>query len=105
LVLIINNASYEDPTVDLTVRIDDTEVASGPVDVVGGHHWCYFPTKVPPGRHVITVAADTNAEPLRKRFSLPERGPRYGLITYWQRYKKDPLYLQWQFMSEQPMFG
>jgi hypothetical protein len=103
-VVIVSNQSYEDPTVNLTVCIDGTELLSQPFEVENQHMWWNFPTRVPLGRHVVRVMADTNAEPLRKQLTLPEKGRRYALVEYWEGGKKERPYFTWRLLAREPAF-
>ncbi len=102
--LFISNQSTDDPTVELTLSIDGTVLASGAFDVEGQHNWCEFPAKVSPGRHVVTVVADRGVE-LREHFAVPKKGRRYAVIHYWNSAPIERGNFTWEFGSRQPMFG
>jgi hypothetical protein len=95
----VSNQSFKDDPVVLNVSIDGAEVIAQPFEVEGQHNWILFPLQVPPGRHILSVISETGVR-MRKHFTLPESGPRYAVVDYWNYSDAAGRHITWHIQSD-----
>ena len=104
-ILTVTNQSFENPTVDMEVFIDDKRYVAGAFQVDGQHRWYGFALSIPPGDHRV-VARSEHGERHEEMIELPEEGVRYGVLSYWGQSQSgggQPFTLA--FQAEPPVFG
>ena len=102
--LYVSNQSFEDPTVRITITIDDQVVVDQDFDVEGQHNWITFTPDIAPGDHTLKAISDTGAE-LIVDFTLPDGEPRWAVVDYWYYPEEDPRNFTFD-ISDQPIgFG
>lgn len=102
--LYVSNQSFEDPTVAITISIDDVVVVDENFDVEGQHNWISFEPDIPPGEHVLHAVSDTGAE-FTSDFTIPEGEPRWAVIDYWFYPDEGPRNFTFSISDEPIAFG
>lgn len=100
VVLWVSNQSFDDESVQITIKIDGRTVVDQGFDVEGQHNWIKFPLAADPGSHEFTVTSNTGAR-LVDKLLVPETGLRYGLVDYWWERQGGGRYFDFQ-TSDQP---
>jgi len=80
--LYVSNQSFDDPTVRITISIDDQVVVEQDFDVESQHNWIKFEPEVGPGDHSLRAVSDTGAE-YTVDFTVPGGEPRWAVVDYW----------------------
>lgn len=80
--LYVSNQSFDEPTVHITISIDDTVIVDQAFDVEGQHNWIAFEPQVGPGTHLLQATSDTGAT-FSVEFVLPDGEPRWAVVDYW----------------------
>lgn len=99
LLLMVNNASYLDDPVVLTVVIDGADLLSRPFEVRNQHHYVRFPLRLGPGTHQLKVSSNTGVV-LEEQFTLPATGERqHASIGYYHYADEDGKLIDWNIQS------
>lgn len=99
--LYVSNQSFEEPTVRITIQIDDQVVVDEGFDVEGQHNWITFTPDVTPGDHTLQAVSDTGAE-FSVDFTIPENEPRWAVVDYWYYPEEGPRSFTFD-ISDQPI--
>lgn len=102
--LYVSNQSFEDPTVGITITIDDQIVVDEDFEVEGQHNWIAFTPDVDPGDHTLEAVSDKGAE-FRVDFTLPAGEPRWAVVDYWFYPDEGPRRFTFNISDEPLAFG
>lgn len=80
--LSVSNQSFDDPTVELTIKIDGKVVMDQQLEVDSQHTWVGIELALPAGDHELVATSDSGLEDAFT-FSIPADEPRYLTLAYW----------------------
>lgn len=80
--LSVSNQSFDDPTVELTIKIDGKIVMDQQLEVDSQHTWVGIELALPAGDHELVATSDSGLKDAFT-FSIPEDEPRYLTVAYW----------------------
>lgn len=105
--LYVSNQSFDMPTVDIRVEIDNQLAVSGDFDVEGQHTWVQFDFGLAEGPHHIRVTTSDVADVVKEEtFQMDDR--KWAVVSFWYYAagspEPTPPQFSLQVMDEQPYF-
>ena len=105
--LYVSNQSFDMPTIDIRVELDDQLAISGDFHVEGQHTWLRFDFGLAPGPHRIRVTTpDVTDIALDQMFQMDDR--KWGVVSFWYYAagspEPTPPQFSLQIMDDQPYF-
>jgi hypothetical protein len=104
--LLVSNQSFDLPTVDIEIRIDNRLAVTGEFDVDGQHTWIPFDFDLAPGNHEIAVTSEAGDTSFEQAFLMDDR--KWAVINFWYYSAGSPEPTPQQFsfhvFDEQPAF-
>lgn len=105
--LYVSNQSFDMPTVDIRVAIDNQLAVSGDFEVEGQHTWLRFDFGLSPGPHHIRVTTADVADVAKdETFQMDDR--KWAVVNFWYYAagspEPTPPQFSLAFMDEQPYF-
>lgn len=102
-ILYVSNQSFERPTVDIAVWVDDVKAAGRAFKVEGQHTWIPFNLELEPGDHELRAVSQAGRTQLIKAFATG--GRNWAVLNYWCCGEPDDPKFTFQ-TSDQPLaFG
>ena len=106
LTVLVSNQSFELPTVDVRVEIDDKLAITGDFDVGSQHTWVPFDFDLAPGTHTLKVTTETGDVSLEKTFVMDDR--KWIVLNFWYypagSTEPTPEHFSFDIFDEQPLF-
>jgi hypothetical protein len=80
--VLVSNQSFDIPSVDVDVFIDDVHVITGDFLVEGQHTWINFDFEIPVGEHTLRAVSKNGGAERTETFRV-DAGERWAVVNFW----------------------
>lgn len=87
LILFASNQSFEIPTVDIKIWIDDRLVVDDLFPVKNQHNWIGYQIAVNPGTHTLVAKSEKGGGEFQTEFAI--QGKHWAAVNYWGKFEDE----------------